>query len=249
MALRDPVSSASHLIFAVWAIYALLILLRLASPSPNRRLAAAVFGASMVFVYLASGIFHATPLSQAQNPAEFRFLQRLDQSAIFVLIAGTNTPLQTAFLDGAWRKWCLTGMWSLAGTAIACLWLFPKPPHESIVFCCLGMGWLGWLPIVRYYRAVGWRAMNWVWAGASAYTLGAVCELAERPRAFSWSIRVGYHEVFHLLCGVASVAFFLFIARYVMPYRAPSRTTRHREFASAAKGQASIHGRIEAHAV
>jgi hemolysin III len=222
MGLRDPVSSASHLLFAIWAGYALLILLRVTCASSQRQIGFAVFGGSMVLLYLASGLFHGVPFTKAENPTTFRFFQRLDQSAIFILIAGTNTPLMATLLDGRWRRWCLGGIWLTAAAAIVCLWLLPKPPHEAIVAICLGMGWLGLLPITHYYRAVGWRAMNWVWAGCILYMLGTACELTQWPVVSVWPVRFGFHEIFHLICAAASLAFFLFVARYVIPYRPPT---------------------------
>jgi hemolysin III len=217
--LRDPVCSASHLMTAAWAAYATLVLLRLTPREPARRQAVAVFGASTVLLYLASGAFHGVPYTRDTHPAEFRFFQTLDQSAILLLIAGTNTPPLVILLGGGWARWLLRVMWGLAAAGVAGLWLLPAAPHPALVAICLGMGWLGMLPLVRYYRAVGWRAMNWVWAGAGLYTAGALCELTGWPAVGEWPVRVGPHEVFHLLSAAASVAFFLFVARYVACYR------------------------------
>lgn len=223
MGLRDPVSSVSHLLAAAWAVYAVLILLRITPNRPGRRLAAAVFGGSMVLLFTASGLFHAVPFTRADQPVEFRLFQRIDQTAILGLIAGTNTPPMAALLSGAWRRWCLGGMWGLATAGAAILWLAPEPPHAAVVAVCLGMGWLGVLPLARYYRVVGWRAMNWVWVGGGLYTLGAVCELTDWPAGWGPPVRVGSHEVFHLLTAAASAAFFLFVARHVLPYRPPAK--------------------------
>jgi hemolysin III len=180
----------------------------------------------MVFLYLASGLFHGLPFTAAQNRSEFRFFQRLDQSAIYILIAGTNTPVQTMLLDGRWRKWCLIGMWALAGVGIACLWLLPTPPHAVIVANCLAMGWLGLLPVRRYYQAVGWRAMNWIWAGCALYTIGALCELTEWPVISESPVRIGFHETFHVITAAASIAFFMFILRFAIPYQKPASADR-----------------------
>src|SRR5436305_5577394 len=90
MDLRDPFSSASHLVTAVWAVYATLVLLRLTRGGFDRKAAVGVYGLSMVLLYLASGTFHALYFD---SPEQRRFFQKLDQSAIFLLIAGTNTPL------------------------------------------------------------------------------------------------------------------------------------------------------------
>jgi hemolysin III len=219
MVLRDPVSSASHLLTAVWAVYATLILVRLTRAGDGRRAAVAVYGMSMVLLYLASGTFHGLFY---ETPEERRFFQKLDQSAIFLLIAGTSTPILATLLDGWRRRYFLRLVWGLAAVGVACLWLLPKPPHVLTVALFLGIGWVGILPIFSYYRAVGWRAMNWVWAGAAFYTAGAICELTEWPVGWVWPVRFGFHEVLHLCDTAGSVMFFVFVVRFVIPYRRPA---------------------------
>src|SRR5690242_17930902 len=123
MELRDPISSLTHLVTAVWAVYATLVLVRLTPDRPGRRLAVAVFGLSMVLLYAASGTFHGLPYTRAANPEEFRFFQKLDQSAIYLLIAGTNTPFIAVLLTGRRARVFLGLMWGLAAAGIACLWL------------------------------------------------------------------------------------------------------------------------------
>ena len=217
MGLRDPISSASHLLTAIWAAYATLILLRLAAP--GRRLPVAIFGLSMVFLYAASGTFHGLPYTKLENPDEFRFFQKIDQSCIYILIAGTNTPCLAILLGGRRAKWFLGVMWALALAGVACLWLLPKVPHELTVSLYLGVGWFGVLPIASYYRALGWRAMNWMWLGAALYTIGAIFELAEWPNISPGPVRFGYHEILHLCDTAASMAFFVFISRCVLTYQ------------------------------
>ena len=218
MGLRDPVSSASHLLTGLWAIYATLILIRLTPARPGRRVALAVYGLSMVLLYFASGTFHGVPFTQEEDRGLFRLFQKLDQSAIFLLIAGTNTPCLVVLHGGAWGKWFLRLMWGLAAVGIGGIWLLPKSQHWLLVTNYLAVGWLGVLPVFHYYRAVGWRAMNWMWLGAGLYTVGAICELCEWPVISEWPIRFGYHEVLHLFDSAGSVAFFVFVVRYVVPF-------------------------------
>jgi hemolysin III len=177
-----------------------------------------IYGVSMVVLYLASGVFHGMFYT---SPEERRLFQKIDQSAIFFLIAGTNTPLLLFLLGGAWSRWFLRLMWGLAFVGVGCLWLLPKAPHTVVVAVYLGMGWLGILPFVAYYRAVGWRAMNWMWAGAAFYTFGAVCELAKWPQLWGGPLFVGPHEILHLADTLGTVAFFLFAVRYVIGYQKP----------------------------
>lgn len=218
MVLRDPVSSASHLLTAVWAVYATLILIRLTPPRSAKRWSVVVFGLSMVLLYAASGTFHGVPYTRDANPAEFRFFQKIDQSAILFLIAGTNTPILVTLLGGRKGRWFLGVMWGLAAAGVACLWALPQAPHWAIVAIYLGMGWLGVVPIVHYYRLLGWRAMNWMWAGAGFYTAGAVCELTGWPVVSDAPLRFGPHEVLHLCDTAASVSFFVFVLKVVVPF-------------------------------
>jgi len=214
MDLRDPISSASHLVTAVWAVFATLILLRVTPPVAGRRWAVLVYGISMILLFLASGVFHGLHFT---SPEERRFYQKLDQSAIYLLIAGTNTPVIAVVLTGRWRRWFLWAIWALAATGVACLWLVPQAPHAVMVGLYLGLGWVGVLPVVTYYRVLGWRAMNWALLGALLYTIGAVCEL------FQWPVLIpgllGPHEILHLCDSAACLAFFTFITRYVIPLR------------------------------
>lgn len=223
MDLRDPVSAASHLLAAAWATYAALILVRLTRPGSGRRTAVGVFGGSMVLLYLASGVYHAVPFSAAYRPAELRLLQTIDRSAVFLLIAGTNTPVMVMLLDGRWRRWCLAGMWGLAAAGVATLWTLPQPPFGLAVGVYVGMGWLGGVPLARYARAVGWRGMGWAATGGLLYTAGAACDLGGWPALAVEPVRVGPHEVFHLATVGGSVCFYVFIARHVLPYTPPRR--------------------------
>lgn len=216
--LRDPVSSASHLLTAIWAVFATVVLLRLTPP--GRRWAIAIYGTSMVLLFLASGTFHGLHFS---SPEERRFYQKIDQSAVYLLIAGTNTPVIAFLLVGAWRTWCMRLIWLFALIGVACLWLVPKAPHSVMVGLYLGLGWASSAPVLAYYRAVGWRAMNWAVLGALLYSAGAVCELVGWPVIVPGVVQS--HEVLHLLDSVACFAFFVFISRYVIPYRPAQQPT------------------------
>ncbi len=170
----------------------------------------------MVFLYFASGLFHG--IQTAPDSVERRFYQRLDHTGIYLLIAGTYTPIVSILLVGKWRRWLLRMIWAIALTGIATMWLLPKPPHVLNVSFYLGMGWVGIIALPLYYRAVGWRAMNWAVLGAFLYTGGTICELCQWPIIVPGY--VGYHEVFHFCDSAATLAFFVFVLRHVIHHRA-----------------------------
>ncbi len=219
MEFRDPICATSHLMTAIWAVFAALILYRLAPPLPGRRLAVAGYGMSMVILYTFSTLFHAVPFTHDQNPIAFRFFQRLDQSAVFIFIAGTNTPIMAILLRGWWQAGCLRGMWGLALSGVACLWIVDDPPYLVIVGICVAIGLLGLLPIRHYLKVIPWGNSLWAWLGVGLYTAAALCELLNWPRVADYPYRIGSHEVFHILVSFASVAFFVFITRHVIGHR------------------------------
>ena len=148
---------------------------------------------------------------------ELRLYQKLDQSAIYLLIAGTYTPIMVQLLTGRLRRVLLGGIWLMAAVGIACMWLLPKALHSVTVGLYLGMGWFGMLGMWQYFVAVHWRGMSWAIAGAALYTFGAVCELTRWP--VIWPGVVQSHEVLHLSDMLATYCHVVFILRYVIAYR------------------------------
>jgi hemolysin III len=127
-------------------------------------------------------------------------------------------------LEGATRRWFLRVVWAFALAGVGCMWLLPKAPHSAIVGIYLGVGWAGILPLPLYYRAIGWRAMNYVWAGALCYTACALCELTDWPTIVpGW---IGSHEMLHFFVTAGNLVYFLFVLRYVIPYEKPSANTQ-----------------------
>ena len=219
MELRDPVSSLSHFATALWSVFATLLMYRLTPPERGRRFAVAIYGTTMVMLFLSSGLFHGLHYESSEQR---RFFQRLDQSAMFLLSAGTNTPLMWILLAGAWRTWCLRMVWGFALFGVVCLWILPRPPHSLMVALYLTIGWFGLIPVSQYYRALGGKPLNWMWLGAACYTMGAVCELAQWPVIVPGWIQA--HEVLHFFDSAGSICFFMLIVRYVIPQQ--SRAAR-----------------------
>jgi len=212
--LRDPVSSASHFLMAGLAVVATLFLVRFAGRERSKRFSVLVFGLSMVVLYAASGLYHALRLP----PDELRVFQKIDMSAVFLLIAGTCTPIAAVLLRGRFRAALLAGVWACAAVGILSLWALPKPEHAVLVGIYLGMGWLGMAGVWHYYRATGWGGVRWLAGGAASYSIGAAVELANWPVLVPGVVRS--HELVHF-CDIGGTACHLvFILKYVLPYRA-----------------------------
>jgi len=211
---RDPVSALTHFGFVLPAVYVTLLLCRLTRDDRTKRLSLAVFGASMILLYTASGLYHTIPLPRRSPTVEV--FRRLDHSAIYVLIAGTYTPVFAVLLRGRQRAILLMAVWGFALAGIAAKWLLPYPPEGLTIALYLALGWLAVVPARSIFRAVGGRGIAWGLAGGLCYTIGAMFEYARWPVLVPGL--VGWHEVFHVWV-MAGTAFHVgFMLRFVVPF-------------------------------
>ncbi len=210
---RNPVSAGTHLMWCVLGVYITGLFWRLSRGDRLRQWSTGVFGLSMVLLYGASGLYHAVPGQEPLLP----YLQKLDHSAIYVLIAGTYTPICAVLLRGRLGIALLSLVWSLAGAGILAKWLLPWPKYGLTVGLYIFMGWLGLLPARQLIRAVGVRATLWGLLGGVLYTFGGVCDAAKWPILLPGVI--GYHEVLHLADMGGTLVHVFFVVRYVLPFQ------------------------------
>jgi hemolysin III len=142
-------------------------------------------------------------------------LLRIDHSNIFLVIAGSYTPVAVTLLAG-WPRVVILGLvWALAlcGVAISGFRLPVSRWVQAGLY--LGLGWIGIFVLPEIYAAVGLSGMALVVAGGTLYTLGALCYAARWPNL--WQGVFGYHEVFHVLVIAASALFVAFMVLFVVP--------------------------------
>ena len=191
--LRDPVSSLTHLAGAVLAIpyTAMLIIAAVHQSSARHIVAFAVFGASLFSLYTASAVYHMPRFSEKA----IRILRRIDHMMIFVLIAGTYTPVCLLPLKGAWG-WTLFGLvWGLAVTGIVLKAVWMQAPRWLSTVIYLSMGWLVLIAFYPLAQTVSATGVALLASGGLAYTAGAVMYAAKWP-PMPWR-HFGFHEMFH----------------------------------------------------
>jgi hemolysin III len=164
----------------------------------------AVFGASLVLLYVSSTIYH----SLARNRAK-RVFRVIDHSAIYVLIAGTYTPFTLGVLRGVWG-WTLFGVvWALAATGIALkASLGIRFPRASTAVY-IGMGWLIVVAVKPLVTHVPPAGLAWLAAGGLFYTGGTAIYGWGRPRY--------QHTIWHLFVLAGSVCHWIAVAGYATP--------------------------------
>ncbi len=193
----------SHEIAAFLAAPASLALVASAKSS-SAQVGAATYGVSLFTLFLVSALFHRPTWS----PRARLLMGRLDNSAIFLLIAGTYTPV-CLLLGGVTGRALLATVWTGAalGTVLTVAWpLAPKPLMAAIYIL---LGWV-FVPAAAGLRAaMGDRSLSLLVGGGLMYTAGAIVYALRRPdplpRVF------GYHEIFHLLVVAAAACHFVVV--------------------------------------
>jgi len=205
---KEPFNSYSHLVGVVLSIIGLIALVA-AADGPRRVIGFTIYGVSLVLLYAASTIYHGLHVS----PRGEDWLRRLDHMAIFVLIAGTYTPLCLVTLRGGWG-WSIFGIiWGLAAGGIALKLFFDHLPPLPTAAVYLGMGWLAVVAIGPLVRTVPPDGLAWLLAGGLAYTAGGIIYGLRRPDPLPETL--GHHGVFHVCVLAGSIMHFVFMVAYV----------------------------------
>jgi hemolysin III len=184
----------------------------LAAPSGRAVLAAAIYAASLSALFGVSALYHRVTWSA---PAR-RWMGRLDHAMIWVLIAGTFTPIGLLVLSGTFAVVLLAVVWSgaLAGIGLHLLW-FDAPKWLSAGMYVV-LGWTGTAAMPEMVARLGWTATGLVALGGLFYTIGAAVYALRRPDPVPEVF--GYHEVFHALVIAAVALQYSAIAFFVLPH-------------------------------
>jgi len=184
-----------------------------------KRLSLVIYGASLAFCLAASMCYHCARL----GPAGTDLVERIDHVGVFVLIAGSYTPLAWNVLRGRWRSATLAAAWLLtAGIAIQIAMHGALAPAWSTGLC-LAMGWGVVACFVELGRVLTRRQMAPLLLGGFAYTLGALLNVMRWPALVPGLF--GPHDLFHVFVMVGSLAHFWFMLTVVAPY-SPAGTPR-----------------------
>lgn len=203
--IREPVNGLTHLIGAVLALIGTIFLLVPAIRSGNtiQILAFAIYGASLIALYTASGLYHSLRLSEPGT----RTLRRLDHTMIYILIAGSYTPICLIPLRGVWG-WSLLGViWGLALAGLFVSLFYLNKPRWLTAGIYILMGWLAVVAFIPLLRQVPPAGIFLMVLGGVIYTGGAVIYALKRPNIKPGIF--GFHELWHLFVMAGSAAHFM----------------------------------------
>src|SRR2546425_10495102 len=174
---KDPASCYSHFLGVVVSITGLVTLLVASQGYPWRVVGFSIYGASLILLFSASTIYHW----QALPPPGEDILKRLDHVAIFVLIAGTYTPVCLVTLRGGWGWSVLGVVWGLALLGLLLKLFFQHLPRWPSTALYVGMGWMAVVAVVPLVQSLPVSAMMWLVTRGGPYPLGARGYAVERP--------------------------------------------------------------------
>jgi hemolysin III len=202
---EEIANSVTHGVAAACSVAALVILVVFAALRGNawHIVSCAIFGVTLILLYLASTLYHALPPGKAKQV--FRIL---DHASIYLLIAGTYTPFTLVTLRGAWG-WSLFGVvWALAvaGVVFQSLLIGRLPVLSTTVYVL--MGWVVVIAFRPLLHALPWSGILWLAAGGLSYTLGVYFFASKSKFA---------HMVWHLFVIAGSLCHFFAVFLYVIP--------------------------------
>ena len=205
--LKDPFSALSHGIGALLGIAGLVLLLVWSRGKSWHTTAFSIYGATLILLFASSALYHALDASEKVE----NVLYGLDRTGIYLLIAGTYTPLCLIPLRGVWG-WTLLGIiWGLAAVGITVDWLTKcRAPHWLQGLLFILMGWVFLVAIGPMLKSMTAEQLFWLVAGGLIYSLGAgICVKYPKPtpgKAFD------FHDLWHLLVLAASACHFVLMS-------------------------------------
>lgn len=178
-------------------------------PASGDWLPALVYAACVAAMFGASALYHRINWTPKVAPK----MMQVDKTAIYLMIAGTFTPIAAAGLDGPGSTWLLIVVWALALVLIAGLWIPWEPPYGTITTTYVVLGCVAALSMPAIWNQISPAFTVLLLVGGVLFTIGAVLLAIRRPDP--WPRVFGYHEVWHVIVIVAAALHYVGIAIYV----------------------------------
>ena len=206
---KEPFPGLSHWFGMLLSIAGLVALLLAAEGRLMHVVGFAVYGATLILLYLASALAHSVHCSPR---VEERF-NRFDYAAIFLLIAGTYTPICLVTLRGPVGWWLLAVVWGLAVVGVVGVVVGRGLKTWARVLLYVCMGWLALAALGRLLDTLPAAALAWLATGGVIYSVGAVVFVTDRPHL--WPGRFAAHDLWHVMVLAGSACHFMVMLLFV----------------------------------
>lgn len=210
LTIREPGSAITHFIACLMAAIAASPLIVKAHGGMTT-VSLAIFAASMILLYGASALYHSINVTDKV----LRVFRKIDHMMIFVLIAGSYTPVCLVVLGDRRGYALLATVWgiAIAGMLIKAFWITCPKWFSSILY--IAMGWACLAVFGTLWSTLSRGAFLWLLAGGILYTVGGVIYALKLPIFNARHKNFGSHEIFHLFVMGGSVCHFIFMYLYV----------------------------------
>lgn len=211
--IREPGSAITHFIGMMMAVFAAApLLIKSALFSGGKSLLAlSIFCISMILLYGASATYHSLNIGEKA----LRIFRKLDHMMIFVLIAGSYTPVCLIVLGGKAGYTLLAVVWGIAlfGMTLKACWITCPKWFSSVIY--IAMGWVCLAVFGSLWNVLPHAAFGWLLTGGIIYTIGGVIYALKLPIFNGKHEFFGSHEIFHLFVMGGSICHFIFMYLYV----------------------------------
>jgi len=188
-----------------------------ASDSPiGHKVSFLIYGISVILMFLSSGIYHTL---NVQNKTEELF-RLLDHILIYVVIAGSYTPMVVIALQGAWQWGMLLGIWLFAGAGILKKTLWLDAPRWLSTAIYLFMGWASVIILPIIWKLLPHAFIYWIALGGLFYTIGAIIYGTKKPDPIPNVF--GFHEIWHLFVMGGAFSHYWAIYHYLPKFNLPA---------------------------
>ena len=210
---REPFNAYSHLVGAIGALVLLVYLIVNSSEDPGAsRISFIVYGITVFLMFASSSIYHAVNVT-FETEERFRMI---DHIMIYLVIAGTYTPICTIVLEGNWRLWMLIGIWSFALIGIIKKVFWMSAPRWFSTVLYLLMGWVSVIIFPNLWDQLPHIFSYWIAIGGLFYTIGAIIYGIKKPDPFPEVF--GFHEIWHLFVLGGAFSHFWAIYKFLPGY-------------------------------
>ncbi len=201
----EKVASFSHLAGAFASLIGLIVLLCVTWGRWDFFSVSLVYGLGAICLFLASGFYHA----QKQVENAVNIWRKLDHLAIFIMIAGTYTPMAYAYLEGAWFWSIICVQWACVLAGLFFKFFYLHAPRIISPILYLLMGWMAVIPMNILWHSMSALSFWLLVGGGVAYSAGAIIYALKKPNPFPGVF--GFHEIFHIFILLGAVLHYFMV--------------------------------------
>ncbi|MFW6017014.1 MAG: PAQR family membrane homeostasis protein TrhA [bacterium] len=205
----EKVSFYTHLLGAIGGIIGTIYLIYITLGQTSNLIVSIIYGVSTIILFSSSTLYHYFK----QKDEEESIWRKLDHFSIFIMIAGTYTPIAYIYLSGYWTWVIIILQWSLVTGGFFFKFYYLNIPRYLYTLIYLIMGWTGIVPIKIFINTMPFKALLYLFSGGILYTIGATFYILKKPVI---NERLGFHEIFHIFILLGGFSHYMLVLTAVI---------------------------------